>query len=247
MIRVCTDVLRDSGRDDRDMSSIPPGCGSCGTERRSTTTEHRQDRTALDHIRTRRGALITAGLAIFAVVTGCGGQPDRADSGLHDDVSSSTENSPATVEPSQAPIVGEWQRTQKCAELVGLLRTAGMEQWVLPMLAEDGWIPGVTKPAQIDDPTQPCQHAVPRKHSHFFTAAGEFGSRDAAGQQVDDGSYELKGSHQVVIGDVTFRYRITGNDTIAFTPVPPDCRPGCFDAPWSVSVAYRGYTWHRVG
>jgi hypothetical protein len=49
-----------------------------------------------------------------------------------------------------------------------------------------------------------------------------------------------------VISDVTFHYVITG-DTIAFTPVIPDCAPTCAEAGWSVAVAYPGYTWSRVG
>ena len=33
--------------------------------------------------------------------------------------------------------------------------------------------------SQLKDPKNPCQEAVPLKHRHFFTANGEFGSRDA--------------------------------------------------------------------
>ncbi len=115
------------------------------------------------------------------------------------------------------------------------------------MIAEDGWIPGVTSVAQIEDPADPCRDAVSREHSHFFTADGQFGSRDANGEQVDDGRYELFGDDTVVIGDVTFHYEITDGDTISFTPEVPDCAPSCFEARWSVAVAFPGYTWQRVG
>ena len=146
-------------------------------------------------------------------------------------------------------IVGEWQRTQKCQELVGVLTKNGMKDTVLPSLAEDGWIPGVNSPEQIKDPAHPCRGAPPRKHSHFFTADGQFGSRDANGQQVDSDPYRITAPNTVVIGDpgVEFHFTITDNDTIAFDPVIPDCAPSCFEAQWSVSVAYPGYTWERIG
>jgi hypothetical protein len=146
--------------------------------------------------------------------------------------------------------VGEWQRTQTCDELRSLLIAAGMQQAVLPTIAEDDWIPGVSKPSQIADPTHPCRAAKSRLHSHFFTAAGDFGSRDANGNQVDDGTYRIVDGSTFAIGgadhSVTFRYRLTGQDTISFEPVIPKCRPTCFEAIWSVTVAYAGHTWHRV-
>jgi hypothetical protein len=81
----------------------------------------------------------------------------------------------------------------------------------------------------------------------LFTADGYFGSRDANGEQVDDGQYRLSGNDTLVIGDVTFHYKITdGGRTISFTPEIPKCAPSCFEAGWSVSVAYPGYTWQRI-
>ncbi|MDT4942448.1 MAG: hypothetical protein QOJ34_2537, partial [Pseudonocardiales bacterium] len=105
---------------------------------------------------------------------------------------------------------------------------------------------GVTKVSQIKDRAHPCAGSVARKHSHFFTADGQFGSRDASGQQVDDGTYQLVGDAFVIDG-VTFHYTIRGNDTLSITPEIPDCAPSCFKAGWSIAVAYPGYTWHRVG
>jgi hypothetical protein len=117
------------------------------------------------------------------------------------------------------------------------------------VLAEDGWIPGVDDPRQIDT-RHPCRGAVARLHSHFFTADGQFGSRDATGEQVDDGRYRLVGDDRFIIGagdrnDVTFHYTVTG-DTLRLTPEIPACRPDCFPAVWSVAVAYDRYTWHRI-
>ena len=116
--------------------------------------------------------------------------------------------------------------------------------------AGNGFVPGVTSPDQITDPANPCDGAVPRRHSHFFTEDGEFGSLGWNGEQVDDGTYELIDENTFVIPkefpNVTFDFTIEG-DTIMFEPRIPDCSPDCFEAPWSVSVAYPGKTWERVG
>lgn len=75
------------------------------------------------------------------------------------------------------------------------------------------------------------------------------GSLDWNGEPVDDGTYEIIDDHTFVVSkefpDVTFNYAIEG-DTIMFDPVIPECAPTCFEAPWSVSVAYPGETWERV-
>jgi hypothetical protein len=69
------------------------------------------------------------------------------------------------------------------------------------------------------------------------------------GDQVDDGTYVVTNDGTFVVSkefpDVTFNYTIEG-DTISFDPVIPDCSPECFEAPWSVSVAYPGETWTRA-
>jgi hypothetical protein len=106
-----------------------------------------------------------------------------------------------------AALIGEWQRLQKCSELEHSMNKAELHDALLQFIAEDGWIPGVTRVKQIEYPTHPCKGAVARKHSHFFTADGAFGSRDDNGKQVDDGSYRLVGDDTVVIGSVTFHYK----------------------------------------
>ena len=157
-------------------------------------------------------------------------------------VSTSTTATPA--------LVGEWARETTCDELVSALTQAGLEQWVMEGVAGNGFVPGVTSPDQIADAANPCDGAVPRRHSHFFTDDGEFGSLDWNGEQVDDGTYELIDENTFVIPkefpNVTFDFTIEG-DTIMFEPRIPDCSPDCFEAPWSVSVAYPGKTWERVG
>jgi hypothetical protein len=44
---------------------------------------------------------------------------------------------------------------------------------------------------------------------------------------------------------VTFGYVVNG-DTMMLDPVIPECFPACFEAAWSVIVAYPGAEWRRV-
>ena len=130
------------------------------------------------------------------------------------------------------------------------LTEAGLEQWVQEFVAGNGFIPGVTRPGQIADPAHPCEGAVPREHSHVFTDDGRFGSLDWNGEPVDDGTYQVADEDTFVVSKefpgVTFDFSIDG-DTITFEPVIPGCSPECFEAAWSVSVAYPGEAWRRVG
>jgi hypothetical protein len=90
-------------------------------------------------------------------------------------------------------------------------------------------------------------------HYHFFDAEGLFGSLDQNGQQVDDGTYETRGSHTLLIGPSEFRYHVGGN-TLTLDPVITAsqrdealAKPGKFsEAVWMVSVAVPGTSWHRV-
>jgi hypothetical protein len=166
--------------------------------------------------------------------------------------SPASSSSTTATQPAQPALVGEWQRRQSCSELVSILTRAGLQKQVPAAVAGDEWVPGVSQVSQLKDPAHPCAGANSRLHSHFFTADGNFGSRDDERQQVDDGHYTLQGSDTLImdgisVPKVTFHYKITGNDTLSLTPVVPPCPPACEDAQWSVSVAYQGYTWHRIG
>ena len=146
-------------------------------------------------------------------------------------------------------VVGTWQRTTTCAELVSGLRKAGLGSMVLEMVAGNGFVPGVATPDEITDPSRPCKGAVSRKHAHFFTKDGRFGSLDWRGEQVDDGTYRVLDANRLVVfkefPKVTFRYRISGQ-TIALEPlIPRECRT--FRCAWSIAVAYPGKTWRRAG
>jgi hypothetical protein len=157
---------------------------------------------------------------------------------------------PSGVTPAAAksPLVGRWQRATTCAELASALTKAGLRKFVLEAVAGNGFIPGVTRPEQISDPGNPCNGAVPRKHSHFFTKDREFRSLDWKGQPVDDGTYRVVDNRTVVIfkefPKVTFRYRIAGK-LITFSPlIAGDC--STFRCAWAISMAYPGKTWRRV-
>jgi hypothetical protein len=134
-------------------------------------------------------------------------------------------------------------------ELVQALRSAGADELVDEFVAGNGFVPtiGVDDPEQVDL-EQPCKGAVPRVHSHFFTEAGEFGSRDWNGEDVDDGRYRVTGDKLVIskeFPDVTFQYRIEG-DTLTLEPlnIPAGCTT--FRCGWSIAVAYPGKKWKRV-
>ena len=60
------------------------------------------------------------------------------------------------------------------------------------------------------------------------------------------GTYRLADDRTVVIGEVSFHFRIRG-DTLFLDPVLPACiKNGCFEAQWAVAVAYPGLPWTRA-
>ena len=174
--------------------------------------------------------VMTIPTALVLVLAGCGG-----------DDQPSAEPANTTAE-----IVGSWQRITTCEERVRALKDAGLGQFALSQVAGVRWIPE----GRIIDPRHPCKGAVPLKHGHFFTEDGLFGSTDAQGDQVDDGTYRVIAQDTIVIekefGDVTFDYRID-DDALFLDPVMPECtETGCFTAQWAVAVAYPGLPWNRV-
>jgi hypothetical protein len=190
---------------------------------------------------------LTGGLlaALVTAAAACGSSEAAPPPPPNDDMPAS----PSPAATGAEAIVGTWERENTCQEVVSALRDAGLDRWVLESVAGNGFVPGVTQPAQIADPNDPCDGAVPREHSHFFTEDGAFGSLDWNGDPVDDGTYEIPEDGALVISkefpDVTFHYAING-DTIMFEPGIPACSPDCFEAAWSVMVALPGKTWKRV-
>jgi hypothetical protein len=141
------------------------------------------------------------------------------------------------------PVLGTWTAVTTCsAQYNALMTFPGLRNYAKEMVVGNGFIPGVHQVSQLKDSAHPCLGAVPRKHSHFFTKSGAFGSRDWTGEQVDDGRYTLKGANQMVIHkefpSVTFTYAVTGK-TIKFTPlIAKTC--STFRCAWSLSMAIAG-------
>lgn len=144
------------------------------------------------------------------------------------------------------PVLGTWTAVTTCAaQHKALTKWPGLRKYATETVVGNGFIPGVTSVSQLKDPANPCRGAVPRKHSHFFTRAGGFGSLDWNGEDVDDGSYTLKAPNRIVIHkefpSVTFTYAIRGK-AITFTPlIPKTC--STFRCAWSVAMAIPGTRW----
>ena len=159
-------------------------------------------------------------------------------------VESTIAPSPTASAPA-SPIVGEWIATQECQHIVDMLVAAGFDEFIADQVYE--FLPGADSPEDVD-PEQPCASAVPLHHSHFFTAGGAFGSKDYAGRQVDDGTYEVRGS-SLVINGATFDFEIIG-DVLTLQPEPVDVS-GCstrdcrFQGAWVLMVSMPGTDWVR--
>jgi hypothetical protein len=196
-----------------------------------------------------RGTLVLV-VTVGILATGCGSHGTKA---------STVRASPSVTRSTKTPvsdIVGKWARVVTCPQLTGDLDKAG-----LGPLAPYAWLGQTSSAGQSSfrsgslRPTRehPCTGALPRRHSHFFTSAGQFGSLDWLGGQVDDGHYTVTGDSTLEIGTVNFRYRVVHN-TLRLTPVLTKAlvhealaRPKKFsEAGWAVSVAYPGHTWRRV-
>jgi hypothetical protein len=161
-------------------------------------------------------------LTVITVVASCGGSTPTPQSSPQ----------AAPTGEAVAPLVGRWEQTRECEDLVRAFEAAELESIAPPS----------------------CKGKHPQVHAHFFTESGQFGSLDKNAQQVDDGTYEITDGHTFRIGDSTFRYTITGHDTLTLEPVitreqrrealasPKDFTTGS----WMVSVAYEGTTWNRV-
>ena len=179
-------------------------------------------------------------LALSVVAVSCAGDSTEATPS-----GTATTTAQAAEPADSSALVGEWERETTCEEMLAAFTKAGLGVYAVENILGNGFVPG----KYSLDPRHPCKGAVPRKHSHFFTESGEFGSRDWRGEQVDDGTYRVIDDHTLVISkefpDVKFRYRIEG-DTITFAPLLE--MDGCTDfrCIWAVSMAYSGEKWTRV-
>jgi hypothetical protein len=135
-----------------------------------------------------------------------------------------------------------------CDHIVSMLKAAKLDAFINGAVVDNGLIPDVPEGGKLKDPAHPCVGAIQQRHSHFFTAAGAFGSKDAHGFQVDDGRWQIE-ADRLVIADQPFGFHIDG-DQLTLTPPKVDiatcttreCRS---TAAWALMVAMPGMTWTR--
>ena len=189
---------------------------------------------------------ITA-IALLLAASGCGGD-EQPTSGPTQAAQESSSSSEASI---VSPLVGSWERVMTCEERVAALEAVGLGQFAPEHVAGNEMVAGVSfDEPELIDPDKPCKGAVPRKHGHFFTSDGGFGSTDHRGEQVDKGTFELPDEQTVVISNedatVTFDFRIE-NGELFLDPVIPSCvSDGCWEAQWAVAVASPGRPWSRA-
>lgn len=156
----------------------------------------------------------------------------------------------STGSDTVASIVGRWQQSHTCDELVSALNALGLGA-LAPGVVGD-YFPDQT-PEELAAKSDICSGATPQLHSHFFTASGLFGSLDQFQNQVDDGTYVIVDSNTFMIGDATFDYSIHGG-TLTLTPIITNQQrrealrhPWEFStAGWMVAVSYPGTKWNQV-
>jgi hypothetical protein len=173
--------------------------------------------------------------------------------GMSTSIGSATPGSPLL----RSPLVGQWQRVLTCKDLVGDLKRAGLgamvaQAWVgqTSSTGESSFKPGSPKPTRA----HPCRGAIARKHSHFFTASGQFRSLDWHGGQVDDGAYRVVNRRTVKINNVSFHFAVRNGNALSLAPVLTRAMirralanpTGFTPAFWAVTVASAGHTWKRV-
>jgi hypothetical protein len=158
--------------------------------------------------------------------------------------------SPSAAAASTAPVVGRWQQSHTCDQLVSALNALGLGE-IAPGVVGD-YFPNQT-PEELAAKPDLCSGATPELHSHFFTASGLFGSLDQFQNQVDDGTYVIVDSNTFMIGDATWDYSVQNNH-LSLTPIITDKQrrealrhPFDFTtAGYEVAVAYPGTQWAGV-
>ena len=195
--------------------------------------------------------LLTSVVLLVGIVAGCGGAQAQSPSPSVRGPSLSTPAASAEAGSSASSahaIVGEWVGAHDCARIVAMLHDAGLDPFIAEQIYGNGLVPGVSSEAGLHC-NDPCAGAVPRAHSHFFTADGSFGSKDFNGEQVDSGTYEVRGNTVVLNGATAIGFEIDG-DELRLTPPTVDtsacttdeCR---FGAAWVLMVAMPGTAWTR--
>ena len=189
-------------------------------------------------------------IAFLLALTGCGGDEEQPASEPTSSATETSSSATASGDTIASPLVGDWERRMTCEERVATLEKAGLGQFAAEHVAGNEFVPGISfDEPELIDPKQPCKGAVPRKHGHFFTSEGLFGSTDHKGRHVDEGTFELVDAHTVEItnpdASVTFKFKIKHGELL-LEPVMPSCvETGCWEAQWAVAVASPGHPWRR--
>jgi hypothetical protein len=184
-------------------------------------------------------------VALGLVLAACQGSAATTSESARSESPRSTSSPPPTAGPASLPIIGEWVATQECQRIADMLAAAGFDEFIAEQIYE--FVPSADSPEDIDL-QDPCPNAVPLQHSHFFTPGGTFGSRDYAGRQVDDGTYEVHGS-TLVINGTAFAFEINGS-VLTLQPEAVDIS-GCttrecrFQGAWVLMVSMPGTKWVR--
>jgi hypothetical protein len=186
--------------------------------------------------RTSRSILgVLGSLALFASACGSAVSPISTPSTSRIPAPSNpiASTSPTGAQPSSSPttvanpLFGTWRRTGSCTAFVGAMDAAGLIDLIGTI--DDKWMAGGITPVGTD-PTAAgyCIGATAVVHSHFFTPDGRFGSYDENGQQVDDGTYKLRGDDEIVFGNkIVVTYRIDATDHLSYLAVSSaDCSAG---------------------
>ena len=189
------------------------------------------------------------GIAFMALAlscAACGTQPSSSPSAEESVV-------PSTAPPADSALVGEWVRTQDCETQLAAFEAAGIADTHAASITGN-WVGEDASP----DPANLCAGArPPEQHSHFFTDAGQFGSRDANGQQVDDGDFVLVDddtvsfpSHAIEFGydgELLVDYAVSGASATFDVELPADCEGTCLDAyAWALSAFFDGDPWTLI-
>ena len=150
-------------------------------------------------------------------------------------------------------LLGEWVRVQSCEEQLASFEEAGLAESHV-MWISGNWIGEEASPT----PGKECEGArPPEEHSHFFTEDGRFGSRDAQGQQVDDGDYVLIDHDTLAFpsharefayaGDLLVDFNVSEDRAEFRVQVPDGCEATCADAyAWALSAFFDAKNWERA-
>jgi len=199
-------------------------------------------------------AAIWVSLWLALIAAGCGSDdPMSADDTSPATIAATTERSPGGV--GESAIVGRWERVIKCSELLNALEEAGLRT-VAPKLVGENYFPH-TPAAELARKDDLCEGAKPPfVHSHFFNAAGRFGSLDENENFVGGTNYEIIDSRTIRIGGErgnTFKYKIDG-DGLRLSPFLTQAMVKealanpmtVTNAGMAIAVAYPGHVWKRV-